>query len=179
VKQPQVQIALAVLIATSCSPKPNPSPTGTPPSQSPPPAAATKAEEDPDCVRGEPVAVLQPARSSFRKISKLLPEETLTGSDGAGAGAGVQIRHSGCTAYALEFTFTWKHAPANQMQAAAAALSALPVTETFAPVRRQIAEAVAKLRPGTEGVQISETDTLDVVPPSTPTQLRLRYAVTL
>jgi len=155
-------LAALLLLLGACS--------RTPETKAPPPTEQANS----DCVRGEPVPLLEASRSVFRKISALEADETLTGD----SPVGVRIHHFGCTAYALEFNLAWKDsAPANLNEAAAGVIAGLPARPESRAALQQIAEAARKLQ-GSE-VRISESETLAVVPQPDAHLLRLRYAVTL
>ena len=136
------------------------------------PSAASQAEST-ECVRGEPVALLGPEASEFRRLGKLEALETVRG-DGS---VEVRIRHFGCTAFALDFEITWKVAPAKRSDEAASVIRGLRVRESNRAVINQIADAMKQLR--NDGVPMSETESLTVIPELEPNKIRLRDELTL
>ncbi len=159
-------LAMSLLAGCSQSREQKPQPASTK-------ANSVSKPESMECVRGEPVALLEPDASEFRKIGKLEALETVKG-DGS---VEVRIRHFGCTAFALDFEIIWKAAPAKASEAAANVIRGLRVRESNKAVIHQIADAVKQLR--NDDVQMSDTESLTVIPEPEPNKFRLRYELTL
>jgi hypothetical protein len=147
-----------------------------------PPAAAAKPggqTPSPECVRGEPEALLV-SHSDFQKSSPQEAVETVQ----TGSPIKLVIHHFGCTHYALDFEFTWAEPrmpePKVSLVEAAAVLEKLPIKDSYGPLMKSLAEAIRKMAkdPYKQPLTMSEMETLTATTPALNV-LRVRYNVAL
>jgi hypothetical protein len=145
----------------------------------PPAAGSGEQSPSPDCVRGEPEALLS-SRSDFKKSSPREAREAVR----TDSPIKLTIRHFGCTHYALDFEFTWPNRqmpePRVSLMEAVGVLENLPVKEENRPAMRSIAAAMRKMaqEPYKQPLTMSESETLTATTPALNV-LRVRYDVAL
>ncbi|MCZ2152217.1 MAG: hypothetical protein LC126_31120 [Bryobacterales bacterium] len=143
------------------------------------PAKTAASNSSPDCVRGEPEALL--ASHSVFKQSE--PHEALETVD-TGSPIKLVIHHFGCTHYALDFEFTFPGErmpdPRVSIKDAAALLEKLPFKEGNRQAMKGIAAAMGRMAedPYKQPLTMSETETLTATTPALHV-LRIRYDVAL
>ncbi|MEX2264962.1 MAG: hypothetical protein WD696_23610 [Bryobacteraceae bacterium] len=142
-------------------------------------AASSEQTSSPDCVRGEPEALLS-SQSVFKKSSPGEAQEAVR----TDSPIKLTIRHYGCTHYALDFDFTWPDRqmpePQVSLKDAAGVLEKLPVKEANRQAMTNIVAAMRKMaqEPYEQPLRMSESETLTATTPALNV-LRVRYDVAL
>jgi hypothetical protein len=143
--------------------------------------AAERGDQSPspDCVRGEPEALMS-SRSDFKKSSPSEAQEVVR----TDSPIKLMIRHYGCTHYALDFEFTWPDPrmpdPQVSLKEAALVLEKLPFKESYRPAIENLTAAMRKMaqEPYKQPLTMSDTETLTATTPALNV-LRIRYDVAL
>jgi len=138
-----------------------------------------KASASPDCVRGEPEALLS-SQSEFRRVSAGEATESVQ----TRTPIRLTIRHFGCAHFALDFEFRWDQSaipePKYSLAQAADILDGLPVKESNKQAVKNLTAALRKMakEPYRQPLSMSESETLTATTPSASV-LQIRYDVAL